>query len=109
MPDRMPQQQNDRAEGRIFAPASTALYTDLYHVDAAFVGWLNGLTGRSTFDLYTRRAPFGGAFMLAAGLGPAFDYIRNFRYTDDDLAYLQRIKGYPPAFLDFLKKVRFTG
>ena len=109
MPHRTPHEGHDRAEGRLFAPDSTALYTDLYHVDAAFVGWRNRLNGRSTFDLYTRRAPFGGSFMLAAGLGPAFDYIRNFRYTDEDLAYLQRIKGYPPAFLDFLRGMRFTG
>jgi nicotinate phosphoribosyltransferase len=109
MPNRMLHEENDRAEGRLFTPNSTALYTDLYHVDAAFVGWVNGLNGRSTFDLYTRRAPFGGSFMLTAGLGPAVDYIRNFQYADEDLAYLQRIKAYPPAFLDFLKKVRFTG
>ena len=109
MSDRTLHEGNDRAEGRLFTPPSTALYTDLYHVDAAFVAWANGLNGRSTFDLYTRRAPFGGSFMLAAGLGPAFDYIRTFRYADDDLAYLQRIKGYPAAFLDFLKGVRFTG
>lgn len=100
---------NDRPDGRVFTPPSTALYTDLYHVDAAYVSWLTGQNGTATFDLYTRRAPFGGAFMLAAGLGPAFDYIRNFSYADDDLAYLERIKGYPLAFLDYLRGLRFSG
>ncbi len=109
MPNRTPHEGNDRVEGRIFTPDSTALYTDLYHVDAAYISWLNDTNGLSTFDLYTRRAPFGGSFMLAAGLGPALDYIRNFRYTDGDLAFLQRIKGYPVSFLDFLKGVRFSG
>ena len=99
----------DRPDGRVFTPASTALYTDLYHVDAAYISWLNEHNGASTFDLYTRTTPFGGSFMVAAGLGPAFDYIRNFSYADDDLAYLERIKGYPPAFLAYLKHLRFSG
>lgn len=99
----------DLPDGQVFAPRSTALFTDLYHVDAAYVSWLNDHNGRSTFDLYTRSAPFKGAFMLAAGLGPALDYIRNFAYQDDDLAYLERIKGYNPRFLDMLRDLRFTG
>ncbi len=95
--------------GQMFTPRSTALFTDLYHVDAAYVCWLNDHNGRSTFDLYTRSAPFNGAFMLAAGLGPALDYIRSFAYRDDDLTYLERIKGYQPRFLDMLGNLRFTG
>lgn len=99
----------DRPDGQVFAPVSTALFTDLYHVDAAYVCWLNEHNGRSTFDLYTRSAPFGGAFMLTAGLGPALDYIRNFSYQDEDLAYLKRIKGYKPEFLDALGVLQFSG
>ena len=37
------------------------LMTDLYHPDSAFVSWRTGLNGLTTFDLYTRTAPFGGA------------------------------------------------
>lgn len=99
----------DLPGGQMFTPSSTALFTDLYHVDAAYVCWLNDHNGRSTFDLYTRSAPFKGAFMLTAGLGPALDYIRNFAYQEDDLAYLERIKGYNPRFLDMLRDLRFTG
>lgn len=100
---------NDRSDGRVFTPSSTALFTDLYHVDSAYVCWLNDHNGLATFDLYTRRAPFGGAFMLAAGLGPALDYIRNFRYSDDDLGYLERIKGYKAPFLEYLRNLWFSG
>ena len=87
----------------------TALHTDLYHVDAAYIAWRSGHTGRATFDLYTRSAPFAGAFMLVAGLEPALDFLRAFTYTDDDLAYLERIKGYDAAFLDYLATLRFSG
>lgn len=89
--------------------SGTALYTDLYHVDAAYIAWKSGHNGRSTFDVYTRRAPFAGAFMLFAGLGPTLDYLRGFKYTQEDLAWFERIKGYEPGFLDYLDNLRFTG
>lgn len=87
----------------------TALFTDLYHVDAAYIAWKSGHNGRSTFDVYTRRAPFAGAFMLFAGLKPTLDYLRAFKYTAEDLAWLERIKGYETEFLDYLANLRFTG
>ncbi len=90
-------------------PYPTALFTDLYHVDSAYVAWKTGQTGIATFDLYTRRTPFGGGFMLAAGLEPAIDYLRAFKYTWQDRDYLKRIKGYEPAFLEYLRDLRFTG
>lgn len=90
-------------------PIPTALYTDLYHVDAAYVAWKSGQLGAATFDLYTRSNPFGGGFMLAAGLEPALDYLRAFKYTRADRDYLHRIKGYEPDFLEYLRTLRFTG
>ena len=95
-------QDAERSEG-------SALDTDLYHVDAAYIAWKHNHNGEATFDLYTRRAPFVGTFMLVAGLQPALDYIQSFRYTDDDLEWLQRIKGYETAFIEYLRNIRFTG
>ncbi|MGH2584544.1 MAG: nicotinate phosphoribosyltransferase, partial [Dehalococcoidia bacterium] len=87
---------------------STGLQTDLYHPDAAYVSWRAGLNSVTTFDLYTRHAPFGGAYLLVAGLEQAVDFIRSFRYTETDLGYLAAIRGYDPAFLDELRRLRFT-
>ena len=90
-------------------PIPTALHTDLYHLDATYVAWKRGQTGAATFDLYTRSVPFGGGFMLVAGLEPALDYLRAFKYTREERDYLQRIKGYEPEFFDYLRDLRFTG
>ena len=89
--------------------ATTGLLVDLYHLDAAYVSWRTGQNAPATFDLYTRSAPFGGAYLLTAGLEPALAFVRDFRYTEEDLAYLARIKSYDPAFLDELRHFRFTG
>jgi nicotinate phosphoribosyltransferase len=87
----------------------SGLLTDLYHVDAAYVSWRAGENAATTFDLYTRSAPFGGTYLLAAGLELALAFVRDFRYSDDDLDYLAQIKPYDPAFLDELRRFRFSG
>jgi nicotinate phosphoribosyltransferase len=88
---------------------SHGLVTDLYHPDAAYVAWRLRRLGTTTFDLYARRAPSGGAFILVAGLEPALDFVRKFRYSDRDLRYLAQVRNYDIAFLDFLGDLRFTG
>lgn len=92
-----------------FLPESTALYLDLYHLDAAYMTWKGHHTGAATFDLYVRSNPFAGGFMLVAGLEPAMDYLQRFIFTDPQLAYLEQIKHYEPAFLKYLSQMRFSG
>ncbi|WIG62088.1 MAG: Nicotinate phosphoribosyltransferase [Ktedonobacterales bacterium] len=85
------------------------LFTDMYHPDAAYVSWLTGRNGLTTFDLYVRSAPFGGAYMLLAGLEAALKFVQSFHYMPDELAFLARIRDYDAAFLDELANLRFTG
>jgi nicotinate phosphoribosyltransferase len=85
------------------------LMTDLYHPDSAFVSWRAGRNGLTTFDLYTRAAPFGGAYLLVAGLENALEFVQSFRYTQEDLRFLAQIRDYGPAFLDELAHMRFSG
>jgi nicotinate phosphoribosyltransferase len=81
----------------------------MYHPDAAYVSWVAGRNGLTTFDLYTRTAPFSGAYLLVAGLEAALEFVQSFRYTPEELAFLARIRDYDPAFLDELADLRFTG
>src|SRR5215831_19527734 len=85
------------------------LMTDLYHPDSAFVSWRAGLNGITTFDLYTRSAPFGGAYLLIAGIEAALEFAQAFRYTTEDLRFLAHIRDYDSAFLDYLAQLHFTG
>ena len=92
-----------------FLPDSTALYLDLYHIDAAYMAWKGHHIGAATFDLYVRSNPFAGGYMLVAGLEPAMDFLQRFVFTDPQLAYLEQIRHYEPAFLTFLSEMRFSG
>jgi nicotinate phosphoribosyltransferase len=87
----------------------SGLYTDMYHPDAAYVSWVTGRNGFTTFDLYSRTAPFGGAYLLLAGLEAALRFVQSFRYAPDELDFLARIRDYDAAFLDELASLRFTG
>jgi nicotinate phosphoribosyltransferase len=94
---------------RSYTPYHPGLFTDLYHPDSAYVAWRIGRTAVTTFDLYARRAPFGGAYLLVAGLEMALEFVRSFRYSAEDIAFLQQIRDYDPAFLEYLQNLRFTG
>src|SRR5712691_2249419 len=85
------------------------LMTDMYHPDSAYVSWRTGHNGLTTFDLYTRTAPFGGAYLLVAGLEAALEFVQAFRYTPEELKFLALIRDYDSAFLDELANLRFTG
>ena len=82
---------------------------DLYHPDSAYVSWRTGRNGLTTFDLYTRTAPFGGAYLLIAGVEAALELVQSFQYAPDDLHFLAQIRDYDAAFLDELAQIRFTG
>ena len=84
------------------------LMTDMYHPDSAYVSWRTGRNGLTTFDLYTRTAPFGGAYLLVAGLEMALAFVQAFHYTAEELKFLANIRDYDSAFLDELA-ARFGG
>ena len=63
----------------------------------------------SYFDMFYRKVPDGGGFAIAAGLEQVIDYIKNLKFTDEDIAYLRSKKLFSEAFLEYLRTFRFTG
>ena len=43
------------------------------------------------FDLFYRKNPDGGGFAILSGIDHFFSILRDFRLTEDDLAYLQSL------------------
>ncbi len=88
---------------------SNPLFTDLYQLTMLAGYFKHGLLEkRATFDLYFRRAPFGGSYAVFAGLENALDYLENVRFTTEHLEYLQGLKLFEPAFLEYLRSWKFT-
>jgi nicotinate phosphoribosyltransferase len=94
---------------------SLALLTDLYQLTMACGYWKSGVADReAVFHLTFRRSPFQGGYAIAAGLGPALEFLERFRFTPDDLAYLAVLRDnanaplFPTAFLDYLGAMRWS-
>jgi nicotinate phosphoribosyltransferase len=87
-----------------------ALLTDLYELTMLAGYFDEGMSEQpAVFDLYYRTNPFQGSYAVFAGLEPALHYLRDLRFSGEDLAYLQKLDIFKPAFLDFLKNFRFRG
>jgi len=86
-----------------------ALFTDLYEITMAASYLREEMRGPATFSLFARNLPPGRSFLVAAGLEDVLTFLRDFRFSDDALSYLDSLDRFPPAFLDFLRRVRFTG
>ncbi|MBE1556727.1 nicotinate phosphoribosyltransferase [Sporosarcina limicola] len=89
---------------------SLALHTDLYQINMAESYWADGIHNRkSVFELFFRRLPFGNGYAVFAGLERVLDFLRDFHFSESDLAYLRDELGYKEDFIAYLKDIRFTG
>ena len=87
----------------------SALLTDFYALTMAQGYWKNAMDRRAIFEMFFRRHPFGGGFSLFAGLGPLLETLRDFSFSDDDIAWLAGLNFFEKPFLDYLRSFRFTG
>lgn len=86
------------------------LLTDLYQITMAQGYWTHGMADReAVFHLFFRRAPFGDRAAIAVGLGPAVDYLTKLSFTDEEIDYLQTLRGadgkalFAPGYLAYLQ------
>jgi nicotinate phosphoribosyltransferase len=91
-----------------------ALLTDFYQLTMAYGYWKNQmLEHQAIFHLSFRQQPFNGGYAIACGLSDAIDYLQNFKFRPDDLAYLAELNGsdgepfFETKFLDYLQTLRF--
>jgi nicotinate phosphoribosyltransferase len=86
------------------------LFTDLYQLTMAQGYWTLGLNEKKgTFDLFFRNNPFNGGYAIAAGIGPALDYIERLGFSAEDITFLQAQGIFTDDFLEYLSGFRFTG
>lgn len=90
-----------------------ALLTDLYQLTMA-AGYFEAgkIHEKATFELFVRRLPHNRNFLIAAGLAQAAEYLLNFCFTADEIAWLRALPQFShakPEFFDYLAQMRFTG
>ena len=61
------------------------------------------------FDLFYRKNPDKGGFVIFAGLESIVEYIKNLHFFDDDIEFLRSKGIFCEEFLEYLKDFKFTG
>ena len=93
---------------QLYSP-TLGLLTDLYQITMAYGYWKSGLSEvNTTFQLFFRKAPFGGTSAVTAGLETALQLIEQFSFSTSDIEYLRTQTGndgktlFEEAFLQYL-------
>ncbi len=88
---------------------SSPLFTDLYELTMAAVYFEREMFAPATFSFFIRHYPKNWRFFIANGIEEVLSFLENFRFSPEELAYLESLGLFKPAFLDFLAGLRFTG
>lgn len=88
---------------------SLTLLTDLYELTMMQGYFKNKMNETVVFDAFYRRNPNDGGFAIACGLEQVIDYIKNLKFSYDDIDYLRNLGIFGEDFLDYLSSFHFTG
>ena len=94
---------------------SLCLLTDLYQLTMAYGYWKSKRTEQNAvFHLFFRNNPFQGGYVVSAGLALVLDYLREFRFVEDDIEYLRTLTGsdgelmFEEEFLTYLRDLELS-
>ena len=85
------------------------LLTDLYQLTMGYGFYKNNKHEEEVvFDLFFRKNALI-TYSLAAGLEQAMEYLLNWRFDEEDIAYLRSLNLFDEGFLEYLRNMKFTG
>ena len=87
----------------------TGLYTDLYELTMAQGYYFAGKKDEpAAFDYFFRDNPFGGGYVIFAGLWDLLEALQSFSFTEESIDYLRK-NGFREEFLEYLSGFSFKG
>jgi len=69
----------------------------------------SGRTDSASFELFVRALPEERNFLVAAGLEPLLDAVEQWRFDEEDIAFLRSLGQFSDGFLGHLATLRFSG
>ncbi|MEV4093496.1 nicotinate phosphoribosyltransferase [Streptosporangium saharense] len=89
---------------------SSALLTDHYELTMLQAALRGGVASRrATFEVFARHLPDGRRYGVVAGTGRLLDALRDFRFGEEELAFLRENRVVDEPTLEFLAGYRFSG
>jgi nicotinate phosphoribosyltransferase len=93
----------------LLSPSEVALLIDQYELAMSASYLSQGMNEPAIFELFVRRLPPNREWLLAAGLGPTLELIRELRFGTRELDYLRSLELFADDFVDYLAEFRFSG
>lgn len=85
------------------------MLTDFYELTMANGYFENGLKDKiAYFDMFFRRVPDNGGFSIMAGVEQLIQYLKNLKFDNEDIEYLQGLNMFSQEFLLYLKNFKFS-
>ncbi len=85
------------------------MLTDFYELTMANGFFANGFKDKVCYyDMFFRKVPDKGGFAIMAGVEQLVEYIKNLKFTQDDIEYLRGKKLFREEFLEYLLNFKFT-
>ncbi len=86
-----------------------SLLTDLYELTMMQGYFKTKKQETVIFDAFYRTNPCGNGYAICAGLDQVIDYIKNLRFSTEDIDYLRSVGCFDEDFLAYLEDFRFSG
>lgn len=91
------------------AERKLTLLTDLYELTMMQGYFKSKSNERVVFDAFYRTNPCNGGYAIACGLEQLITYIKELRFSYEDIEYLRSLGIFDEDFLDYLSSYHFTG
>ena len=85
------------------------MLTDFYELTMANGYFQNGMKDNiAYFDMFFRKIPDNGGYAITAGLEQVIEYLKNLKFTEEDIEFLKSKGMDDPVFLNYLRNFKFA-
>ena len=84
------------------------MLTDFYEITMANGYHTTGMADDiAYFDMFFRKVPDGGSFVIMAGLEQLIEYLQDLKFAEEDIEYLKSKNQFDEGFLEYLRNFKF--
>ena len=91
---------------------SRSLITDFYQLTMSASYFTQKHNPLASFEMFIRHLPENRGFLVFAGLEQALEYLKNLKFTPDEVEYLKSLPAFrhiPREFFEYLLDFKFSG
>ncbi|BCR22045.1 nicotinate phosphoribosyltransferase [Borrelia sp. HM] len=80
-----------------------SLFTDFYELSMMNAYFTKNINPKAKFEMFFRKTPFKNGYIILAGIHTLFNILKEFRFKEEEIEYLESLKFFDKRFLDYLK------